>query len=181
MRAMIGESDPFFKIVKFPLEISPPLLSRRKHPSQTVAVIYRYWRKDAKTGGAGNSNHLLFNAKMHVIEKRGSQCTSNTSSQISINSVCDNNTYYLKDLPFLWKTHFFLDEPKGKGGRRQDFQGEFNNFEKKGSNSPIIARIVMSLIPWWVINFAVCLHVQFSSKASNLPSLGHGTLSYSQG
>ena len=46
------------------------LPSRRKHPSQTVAVIYRYWRKDAKTGGAGNSNHLLFNAKMHVIEKK---------------------------------------------------------------------------------------------------------------
>ena len=49
-------------------------------------------------------------------KKRGSQCTSNTSSQISINSVCDNNTYHLKDLPFLWKAHFFLDEPRGGGG-----------------------------------------------------------------
>ena len=80
-----------------------------------VAVIYRYWRKDARTGGAGNGNYLLFNAKMHVIEKRGSQCTSNTSSQISINSVSDNNTYYLKDLPFLWKAYSFLDEPRGEG------------------------------------------------------------------
>ena len=83
-----------------------------------MAVIYRYWRKDAKTGGAGNSNHLLFNAKMHVIEKRGSQCTSNTSSQISINSVCDNNTYNLKDLHFLWKAHSFLDEPRVEGAVR---------------------------------------------------------------
>ena len=101
-----------------------PLLCR----SQTVAVIYRYWRKDAKTGGAGNSNHLLFNAKMHVIEKRGSQCTSNTSSQISINSVCDNNTYYLNIYPFFGKHTSSWTSREGSG--RQDFQWELNNFEK---------------------------------------------------
>ena len=127
---MIEESDPFFsKLFNSHCKSRRPLPSRRKHPSQTVVVIYRYWRKDAKTGGAGNSNHLLFNAKTHVIEK-SSQCTSNTSSQISINSVCDNNTYYLRDRPFLWKAHSFLDEPRGEG--RQDFQWELNNFEKRG-------------------------------------------------
>ena len=64
----------------------------------------------------------------------------------------------------------------GEGRGRRDFQWELHNFEKKGSDSPIIYRIVMPLIHWWVINFAVYFHVQFPSRASNLPSLGHGTL-----